>query len=64
MTVLVQAHGTAVALQRLPGTGGVYSIALPPGSYVISAPRSEDPPRSITLLARQTRTVNFPNRCK
>jgi len=64
MVVLVKAHGVTVALQRLPGGGGTYSIALPPGSYVVSAPRSQYPAQTITVIARQTRTVNFPNRCK
>lgn len=63
MMVYVQQHGQTIALQKLPGAGGVYHFSLPPGSYVISAPRSEDPPQRITLHSGETLTVNFPNRC-
>jgi hypothetical protein len=63
MMVYVQQHGQAIAQQKLPGNGGVYHFSLPPGSYVISAPRSKDPPQSITLHSKETVKIDFPNRC-
>jgi hypothetical protein len=40
-----------------------YRFAVPPGTYTISASRSADPARTISLTAGQVRTVNFPNYC-
>ena len=63
MTVYAQQHGRTIASQGLPGAGGRYHLSLAPGRYVISAPKSEDPPRTITLHSGETFTVDFPNHC-
>jgi hypothetical protein len=63
MTVYAQQHGRTIASQELPGAGGRYHLSLAAGSYVISAPRSADPPETITLHSGETLTVDFPNRC-
>ena len=61
--VYVQQHGQTIAQQTLHDVGAVYHFSLPPGGYVISAPRSIDPPQRITLHSGETLTVNFLNYC-
>jgi hypothetical protein len=63
MTVYAQQHGQTIASQRLPGVGGRYHLSLASGSYMISAPKSEDPPKAVTLHPGETLIVDFPNRC-
>jgi len=43
--------------------GGHYRFSLPPGRYLIGAPRSGAESRLVVLHPRQTVTVNFPNQC-
>jgi hypothetical protein len=64
MKVYAQQGGRTIARQALSDTGGPYHLSLAPGTYTISVPKSNDPPETITLSARSTVTLNFPNRCK
>ena len=66
ITVYAARQGRIVASQKvLPVKGGGrYHLRLPAGTYVISAPGSGLPARPVTLHARKTVTVNFPDRCK
>jgi hypothetical protein len=43
--------------------GGHYRFSLPPGRYLIGAPRTGAESRLVVLHPRQTVTVNFPNQC-
>jgi hypothetical protein len=43
--------------------GGHYRFSLPPGRYLIGAPRSGAESRLVVLHPHQTVTVNFPNQC-
>jgi hypothetical protein len=43
--------------------GGHYRFSLPPGRYLIGAPRSGMESRLVVLHPRETVTVNFPNQC-
>jgi hypothetical protein len=43
--------------------GGRYRFSLPPGRYLIGAPRSGAESRLVVVRPRQTVTVNFPNQC-
>jgi len=59
-------HGRTVAsvVARFLKDRGRYRFVLPPGHYVVSAPGSSDPPRSIVLHPAEHVTINFPDRCK
>ena len=43
--------------------GGRYRFSLPPGRYLIGAPRSGQDAHPVVLHPHQTVTVNFPNQC-
>ena len=43
--------------------GGHYRFSLPPGRYLIGAPRSGTESRLVVLHPHQTVTVNFPSQC-
>jgi hypothetical protein len=43
--------------------GGHYRFSLPPGRYLIGAPRSGAESRLVVLHPHQTVAVNFPNQC-
>jgi hypothetical protein len=43
--------------------GGHYRFSLPPGRYLIGAPRSGTESRLVVLRPSQTVTVNFPSQC-
>jgi hypothetical protein len=43
--------------------GGHYRFSLPPGRYLVGAPRSGTESRLVVLRPRQTVTVNFPGQC-
>jgi hypothetical protein len=48
---------------RFKAGGGHYRFSLPPGRYLIGAPRSGQDARLVVLHPHQTVTVNFPNQC-
>lgn len=66
ITVYAAREGRIVASQQVPPAkgGGRYHLRLPAGTYVISAPGSDLPSRSVILRAQETVTVNFPDTCK
>src|SRR5689334_1538332 len=43
--------------------GGRYRFSLPPGRYLIGAPRSGQDARLVVLHSHQTVTVDFPSQC-
>ena len=43
--------------------GGQYRFSLPPGRYLIGAPRSGQDARLVVLHSHQTVTVDFPGQC-
>jgi hypothetical protein len=43
--------------------GGHYRFSLPPGRYLIGAPRSGQDARLVVLHSHQTVTVDFPSQC-
>jgi hypothetical protein len=48
---------------RSKAGGGHYRFSLPPGRYLIGAPRSGAESRLVVLHPHQTVTVNFPSQC-
>lgn len=56
-------HTVATVVARYLKDHGHYRLTLPPGRYVISAPGSNEPPRSVVLRPGEHVTANFPDRC-
>jgi len=65
VTVFAWRDGRIVTTQvvHLNAGGGHYRFSLPPGRYLIGAPRSGGEARLVVLHPRETVTVNFPNQC-
>jgi hypothetical protein len=63
--VVVRQDGRVIATRtvRYATDRGRYRFPVPPGTYTISASRTNDPARTISLIAGQVTTVNFPNHC-
>lgn len=67
VTVYASHRGTVVKSQRVVMTrypGNPYKLSLPPGSYVISAPQSYLPTRTVSVRAQATTTADFTPECK
>lgn len=67
ITVYATQNGRTVASQEVrsaPSAPGHYFLQLPAGMYLISAPGSDLPPRSVTINAGHTVTINFPDWCR
>ena len=65
VTVFAWRDNRVVTTQVVHSTagGGHYRFSLPPGRYLIGAPRSGQDARLVVLRPHQTVTVNFPNQC-
>lgn len=67
VTVYARHNGTVVKSERVVMTrwpGNRYELRLPPGSYIISAPLSDRPARTVSVRAHQTVTTSFLPGCK
>ena len=67
VTIYATRDGKVVASRRLVLTrspGNHYKLMLAPGTYVVSAPKSQLPARAVTVRTGQTITVNFFPSCK
>jgi len=67
VTVYASHQGAVVKSQRVVMTrsqGNPYKLSLPPGSYVISAPQSYLPARTVSVRAQATTTADFSPHCK
>ena len=67
VTVYASHQGTVVKSQRVAATrwqGDPYKLSLPPGSYVISAPQSYLPTRTVSVRSQATTTADFIAHCK
>ena len=67
MTVSASQHGRTVATETVSyrKDHDRYRLSLPPGRYVVRAPRSGDPAQVVVRLRPGQRvTVNFPDYCK
>lgn len=65
VTVFAWHDGRIVTTQVVHGkvAGGRYRLSLPPGRYLIGAPRSGTESRLVVLRPSQIVTVNFPSQC-
>jgi hypothetical protein len=67
VTVYASHRGAVVKSQRVPATrsqGNPYKLSLPPGNYVISAPLSNLPTRTVSVRSQATTTADFVAHCK
>jgi hypothetical protein len=64
VTVTRDGRTVATAAARYSADRGRYVIRLAAGRYTVSAPRSDDPARTITIEPGQVRKLNFADHCK
>ncbi len=63
ITVYAHKPGLTVVSKKVLASGGLYRLSLPPGDYLISAAGSRLQPKTATVQAGKTTTVNFFNTC-
>lgn len=67
VSIYAKRDGKVVASRRVVLTrspGNPYKLVLAPGTYIISAPKSQLPARAVKVRAGQTVNVNFLPSCK
>lgn len=67
VTLYAKRDGKVVASRRVVLTrspGNKYQLMLAPGTYIISAPKSHLPARTVKVRTGHTTTVNFLPSCK
>jgi hypothetical protein len=67
VTIYARQDGRIVKRIRVPLTrspGNPYRLTLPTGTYVLSAPRSDLPPRTVNIRPHETAKIDFHPSCK